>query len=33
LQDRDVGNDLEGQSQAGVEAHEGGIHPATQPRN
>ncbi len=29
LEDRDPGDDLEGQSQAGVEAHEAGIHPAT----
>ena len=32
LQDRDdVGSDLEGQAQAGVEAHEGGMHPAVKP--
>jgi len=33
LQDRDdPGSDLEGQSQAGIEAHEAGIHPATRPQ-
>jgi len=29
LSDDNVGDDLEGQAQAGIEAQEGGIHPAT----
>ena len=29
LRDGDVGDDLEGQSQAGIEAHEAGMHPST----
>jgi POT family proton-dependent oligopeptide transporter len=29
LRDTDVGDDLEGQSQAGIEAHEAGFHPTT----
>jgi len=29
LEDRDPGSDLAGQSQAGIEAHEAGVHPAT----
>jgi POT family proton-dependent oligopeptide transporter len=32
LRDSDVGDDLEGQSQAGIEAHEGGMHPAVRPQ-
>ncbi len=32
LRDRDPGNDLEGQAQAGIEAQEAGIHPATRPQ-
>jgi POT family proton-dependent oligopeptide transporter len=32
LRDRDPGNDLEGQAQAGLEAQEAGIHPATRPQ-
>lgn len=31
LRDDDVGDDLEGQSQAGIEAQEAGLHPATNP--
>jgi POT family proton-dependent oligopeptide transporter len=29
LQDDNVGDDLEGQAAAGLEAQEGGVHPAT----
>ena len=32
LRDRDPGDDLEGQAQAGIEAQEAGIHPATRPQ-
>ena len=32
LRDDNVGDDLEGQSQAGLEAQEAGIHPATRPQ-
>ena len=32
LKDDDVGDDLDGQSQAGIEAQEAGIHPATRPQ-
>ena len=32
LADDDVGDDLEGQSQAGIEAQEAGVHPATSPQ-
>jgi POT family proton-dependent oligopeptide transporter len=32
LRDDNVGDDLEGQAQAGVEAQEAGIHPATRPQ-
>lgn len=32
LRDDDVGDDLEGQAEAGIEAQEGGIHPATRPQ-
>ena len=32
LRDDNVGDDLEGQSQAGMEAQEAGIHPATRPQ-
>jgi POT family proton-dependent oligopeptide transporter len=32
LRDDNVGDDLEGQSQAGIEAQEAGIHPATRPQ-
>jgi POT family proton-dependent oligopeptide transporter len=32
LQDRDPGNDLSGQAQAGLDAQEAGIHPSVQPR-
>lgn len=31
LRDSDVGDDLEGQAQAGIEAQEAGLHPATRP--
>lgn len=31
LKDDDVGDDLDGQAQAGIEAQEAGIHPATRP--
>jgi len=31
LSDGDVGDDLSGQAQAGLEAQEAGIHPATRP--
>jgi POT family proton-dependent oligopeptide transporter len=33
LQDDNVGDDLEGQAEAGLEAQEGGIRPATRPAN
>ena len=32
LKDDDVGDDLDGQAQAGIEAQEAGIHPATRPQ-
>ena len=32
LRDDDVGDDLEGQSQAGIEPQEAGMHPATSPQ-
>ena len=32
LKDDDVGDDLDGQSQAGIEAQEAGMHPATRPQ-
>lgn len=32
LRDDDVGDDLEGQRQAGIEAQEGGLHPSTDPQ-
>ena len=32
LTDDNVGDDLEGQSQAGIEAQEAGVHPATSPQ-
>jgi POT family proton-dependent oligopeptide transporter len=31
LQDDNVGNDLHGQSEAGLEAQQAGVHPATRP--
>ncbi len=32
LRDDNVGDDLEGQTEAGIEAQEAGIHPTTRPR-
>ena len=32
LVDDNVGDDLEGQTQAGIEAQEAGVHPATAPQ-